>query len=216
MGFVRGWQDLIERHRRSLELSLSALLVLTMAVPIVVAARRETLANTSSAPKLQRGNLLPNPGFETDVRYWGSYTLVPVSRTTTVRWAGDAAGRVTAAGPAAAPYGAYTIGVGEPVAGDRYTFSIWVKGTRATIGKPATIALEAGGEGGGEIVASNSAILTGSWQLLSASGVVRRPARTAVIVRVFMSQTVALGDTVFLDRATVSRSVDPSGSAASA
>jgi len=192
-----------ERHGRALQIGLSGVLVICLVVPVAVALRRDTLTQTSvqQPAGVSPSNLLGNPSFENDLRYWRTYAGTSLLRVTNVSRVGQAAAKLVAGGPSAAPFGAYTFAlVDEPPARSRYSASLWVKGDRSTQGKKARIQLtEVGGRAAGTVIAAAETQLTGNWQLLRTRASLQRPDRSILGVVLTMEKTITLGATVYVD-----------------
>jgi hypothetical protein len=195
---------------RTLEMTASAILIVVVATAVVIAATRHTLTRATRVSPFTKasGNLLDNPGFEHGLETWGAYPGTAFVRTTSASRFGFAAAEINASGVLAQPYGVYTFGLGKhtPAVGDRYAFSVWIKGTPTSAGKLARVEVNVIQPSVAERpVASTARRLSTNWQRLTAVGTIRPPGGRLVIGRVVMGTDVALGDTAYIDGARLRR-----------
>lgn len=150
-------------------------------------------------------NIIPNPSFEKNARYWEPWGPSRLVRNTRVKRFGTASGQVTAT--SALPFGVRDVNVvGYPSKGHRFTLSVWVKGFPSTARKGIILELSESGGPAKEptrITALTTGKLTGKWQQLHATGTVKQDLRSSLNVLIYISNDIAITDGFYVDGATL-------------
>ncbi len=135
------------------------------------------LADVRAVPLADSGNLVANPGFESNTNNW-SVTNASLSRDTGNAHSGSAGGKVQRSGGSTGTLTDNPDTVSNPAQNTVYSGSVWVKGYAASAGKTITLSLtEKGGAVANESDSSSIALST-SWQQISVNRTIQESDRS--------------------------------------
>jgi hypothetical protein len=141
-------------------------------------------------------NAIVNGGFETDTAGWTTAGTATISRDTAEHFAGAASLKVLTG---AANSGALTyVPPRQMIQGDKWTLSVYVKATGATIGKTFRCQLNNTGGALGDTGNLTDIVLTAAWQRVSVTTTVDQPDRIGMYGLLFILGGVS-GETFWLD-----------------
>jgi hypothetical protein len=165
-----------------------------------------TTVPTTTVPTvvLQRSdaaNYIPDGSFEHGLWIWQPYQSAIVRRVPRGAHRGRFDVSVRLAGTTAKPFGIWAPQVvANPVRGDRFSFSVWLRPAQVSVGHRITLELnESGGTREPLATAVKTFVFAPGWRRYAIVGTVHSRGRTSLAAFVFEQESIAAGDAFFVD-----------------